>query len=98
MLSHIEIAILIIRSKAGRHSCAVLRLRELDKEETGKERSIVSGTCWVHFHIADMAYRRSDKTLRQPTRRSHINLDNNRRRQSTTTTRMVPYFDRAQSL
>lgn len=41
MFSHID-RDLTIRSKAGRQSCAVLGSREIDKENTGKERSSVS--------------------------------------------------------
>lgn len=41
MFSHID-RDLTIRSKTGRHSCAMLGLREIDKEKTGEERSNVS--------------------------------------------------------
>ncbi|KAL2281095.1 hypothetical protein FJTKL_11774 [Diaporthe vaccinii] len=40
VFSHID-RDLTIRSKTGRHSCAVLGLREIDKERTGKGRSSV---------------------------------------------------------
>lgn len=40
MFSHID-RDLTIRSKTGRHYCAVLGRREIDKERTGKERSSV---------------------------------------------------------
>lgn len=40
MFSHID-RDLTIRSKTGRHSCAVLGSREIDREKTGKERCSV---------------------------------------------------------